>query len=198
MSAPPVLSSNDETMATTNGARHSGRQTLGNAAAAWGVLGVAALLMNAVMRLGPVAVEAFVAHRLTAPQWLLAVGFSAFMAYSEGYRGFQRGFSPRVVARALHLARNPRPLHAILAPLFCMGLVHASRRRLVTSWALLASIVGLVLAMRAVPQPYRGIVDAGVVLGLAWGVVALVGYAWAALAGCPPRVPTELPEADAG
>lgn len=182
----------------TSGARNPGRRALGNAAAAWGVLGVAALLLNAIVRLAPVAVDAFAAHRLTAWQWGLALGISAFMAYFEGYRGFQRGFSPRVVARAQHLSRNPRALHALLAPFFCMGLLHASRRRLVTSWVLLVAIVGLVLVFRGVPQPYRGIVDAGVIVGLGWGLVALVGFAWAALAGCPPRVSTELPGVDPG
>jgi hypothetical protein len=120
------------------------------------------------------------------------------MAYFEGYRGFQRGFSPRVVVRALHLALHPRPLHVLLAPLFCMGLIHASRRRLLSSWILLVSIVAIVLLVRVLPQPYRGLVDAGVVVGLAWGLVALVGFAWAALAGSPPRVSAELPGVERG
>lgn len=179
-------------MATNAEAR--GARPLGKAAASWGLLGVAALLLNAVVRLTPVAVEAFASHRLGAWQWLLAVGFVGFMAYYEGYRGFQQGFSPRAVARAVHLARNPRPLHAALAPLFCMGLLHASRRRLVASWILLVSIVAIVWVVRGVPQPYRGIIDAGVVVGLGWGLAALVASAWAALAGAPPRVSPELPQ----
>ncbi len=168
---------------------------LGRAAAAWGLLGAAALLLNAVVRLAPVAVEAFAAYRLDAWQWLLALGGVAFMGYFEGYRGFQQGFSPRVVVRALHLARNPRPLHVLLAPLFCMGLIHASRRRLVASWVLLVAIVALVLLVRGVPQPYRGIIDLGVVFGLGWGLVALAAFAWGAIAGSPPRVSPELPRA---
>jgi hypothetical protein len=35
------------------------------------------------------------------------------------------------------------------------------------------AIVGLVLLVGMLPQPWRGIVDAGVVVGLGWGIVAL-------------------------
>ncbi|ABS27332.1 hypothetical protein [Anaeromyxobacter sp. Fw109-5] len=178
-------------MVTTD--RFADTRGAGKAAAAWGLIGVTALLLNAVVRLTPVAVQGFAAYRLEAWQWALAAGNVAFMGYFEGYRGFQQGFAPRVVARALHLARHPRPLHVALAPLFCMGLFHASRRRLVTSWTLLLSIVGIVLAVRTIAQPYRGIVDAGVVVGLGWGLAALAASAWRAMAGDPPRVSPELP-----
>jgi hypothetical protein len=179
-------------MTMTTEARRT--RAFGTAAAVWGLLGAAALLLNAVVRLAPVAVEAFAGYRLDAWQWLLTLGGVAFMGYFEGYRGFQQGFSPRVVVRALHLARNPRPLHVVLAPLFCMGLIHASRRRLTASWVLLAGIVVLVLLVRGVPQPYRGIIDVGVVFGLAWGLVALAAFAWGAIVGSPPRVSPELPQ----
>jgi hypothetical protein len=75
-----------------------------------------------------------------------------------------------------------------------MGLVHASRRRLLGSWLVLASIVGLVLIIRTLEQPARGIVDAGVVAGLAWGLVATVLLAARALRGEVPEVDLELPE----
>jgi hypothetical protein len=157
------------------------------------VLGVAALLLRAIWGLAPVAVEALTRHRLSVAQWVLAVGGAAFFGFFEGYKGFQRGFSPRVVARALHLARDPRPLHVLLAPIFCMGLIHAARRRLVASWVLLVVITGAVLSMRLVPQPVRGIVDLGVVVGLGWGLVALLVFAARAAAGSPARVPADLP-----
>ena len=151
------------------------------------------LLVRAVWRLTPAAVQAFTSSDLTAWQWVVAAGGVLFIGFLEGYRGFQRAFAPRVVARAHHLARAPRLLDAALAPAFCMGLLHASRRRLVTSWAVVAGIIGLVAAVRAVPQPYRGMIDAGVVVGLAWGVVAIVVFATRALAGHTPRVSLDLP-----
>ncbi len=169
-----------------------GTGPLGWLAAIWGVGGVVLLLGNAVARLAPMAVEA-IRGPLGFLEWGSLVACVAFMGFFEGYRGFQLGFSPRVVSRAVHLARQPRPALVLLAPLFCMGLVHASRKRLTVSWILTAGIVGLVIAVRQVPQPWRGILDAGVVVGLSWGIVAILAFGLRALAGRPPAMQVELP-----
>jgi hypothetical protein len=79
-----------------------------------------------------------------------------------------------------------------------MGLIHASRRRLVTSWSLVVMVVVLVLTVRHLPQPWRGLVDAGVVFGLTWGLVAVFVFGARALQGRAPRVPTDLPVGAAG
>lgn len=158
----------------------------------WGVLGVLLLLVQASVRLGQVVAEALHGPSLTWAQLGLTAAWLAFMAYFEGYRGFQKAFAPRVVARALLLADRPRPLHAALAPLFCMGLIHATRRRIATSWAVLLGIVALVALMRLVPQPYRGLVDSGVLVGLVWGTVSVLGSFARALSGAPPEVSTDL------
>jgi hypothetical protein len=116
------------------------------------------------------------------------------MVYFEGYRGFQRGFSPRVVVRAWSLGRQPSWVRGVLAPLVCMGLLWASRKRLVVSWSLLAGMVALVLGVSRLEQPWRGLIDVGVVLGLAHGLVALLGFAaWAAATGQLPDTPADLP-----
>jgi uncharacterized membrane protein len=54
-----------------------------------------------------------------------------------------------------------------------MGLFHATRRTKIVSWTLLVVVVSLVALMRRLAQPWRGIIDAGVVVGLAIGVVSL-------------------------
>jgi hypothetical protein len=162
-------------------------------AAAWGLGGAAALLARAILRLTPVAWEAVTRFEPGVLGWSLAVPWVLLLGYFEGYKGFQRGFAPRVVLRAAHLARRPRPLHALLAPLFCMGLIHASRRRLVTGWSLVGMVVALVWGVHHLAQPWRGLVDAGVVLGLTWGLVALVTFAVRALLGDVPRVSADLP-----
>jgi len=140
--------------------------------AAWGVGGVGLLLGGAVYRLAPMAVVAL-SDPLGALQWAFLVVWVVFMAVTEGYFGFQRSFSPRVAARARYLAEHPDVLRSFLAPLFCMGYFHATRRLQVKSVLLTVGIVVLVLTVRLVPQPWRGIVDLGVVLGLAWGLVAI-------------------------
>jgi hypothetical protein len=154
----------------------------GKLAAIWGVGGVVALLVQAIHRLVPFALEPLEDGTMTPPQWACYVGFAAFNAYAEGYRGFQRSFSPRVVARAFHLARHPRPLSVALAPVYCMAMFHARRRRLIAAWLLLALIVLVVIGVRHLSQPWRGIIDAGVVIGLAWGTLSLAWIFWRAIA----------------
>lgn len=165
--------------------------------AIWGVLGVTAVLVSAIVRLTPLALEPLQTG-MTPLQWALYVGWSAFNLYAEGYKGFQRAFVPRAIARAFYVARHPRPLHVILAPAFCMGLFFASRKRLMLSWGLVIGVTGLVMLVRALAQPWRGIVDAGVVLGLSYGTVALVVALVAVLRGRPitvsPQVPEHAPE----
>jgi hypothetical protein len=148
---------------------------MGAIAAAWGVGGVSCLLGFAIVRLVPVAWAA-IASGLSVVQWSVLALVVPAMTLFEGYRGFQRGFSPRVAARARHLAARPTPVRALLAPLFCMGYFGAPRRRRATSIALTAGIVTIVTAARQLEQPWRGIVDAGVVVGLTWGLVSLWAF----------------------
>ena len=164
----------------------------GQIGAVWGVLGVLAILLHAVSRLLPVALDAL-AMPLSNLHHLAVLASLVLMGYSEGYRGFQRQFSPRVIARARYLTDHPSPARVVFAPLFCMGFFHATRRRLVTSWLLAFGIVALVVAIRWAPQPWRGIVDLGVVVGLGWGSAAIAVFAWIALAGRPLPVPADVP-----
>jgi hypothetical protein len=152
------------------------RRTLGLVSALWGLIGVSVLLGGAVVRLTPWALEAL-RMDLAWHHWSLMLVCVAFMGYSEGYVGFQRGFSPRVAARARYLREHPTLVRAVAAPLFCMGFFHAQRRRLIISYSLTLGIIVLILLVRLLPQPWRGIVDAGVVVGLAWGFVALLVFA---------------------
>jgi len=162
------------------------------APALWGIAGVVALLADAIYRLTPHAL-ALLELSLDAVEISVLGVWLAFNAYSEGYRAFHRNFSPRVVARARTLDDEPRPLFVVLAPLYCMGLVHATKRRLVVSWCITVGIVGIVIVVRQLAQPWRGIVDAGVVVGLAWGVASIVYYVVRAYRGHAMPVAPDLP-----
>jgi hypothetical protein len=145
---------------------------MGTFGAIWGLAGIVLLLGSAVYRLSCLAVNAF-SFDFFWYHWLFLIFIVLFMGYAEGYRGFQQRFSPRVAARAKYLRENPRGLHIALGPFFCMGYFHATRRRKITSISLTLGIVILVMLVRLLPQPWRGIIDAGVVLGLIWGLVSL-------------------------
>jgi len=154
---------------------------LGWFAASWGVLGFALLLGNALLRLSPMAWVALTEYTLSALQWVLLIAWCLFMLISEGYKGFQKAFSPRFAARARWLRDHPRFWPALLAPLFCMGFFGATRKRKIVIWCLTLAIVVMVILIRLLPQPWRGIIDAGVVLGLSWGLFASLIFSFQAL-----------------
>jgi hypothetical protein len=164
-------------------------RTLG---ALWGLGGVLALLASAVWRLTPRAVEAF-SSDLRWYHWIFFIVILFFMAYAEGYRAFQLGFSPRVAARARYLRTHRNMLHIILAPLFCMAYFHAPKRRRVTSLSVTAGIIVLIVLVHYMPQPWRGFTDAAVIVGLAWGLVSLAVYGYQALTADHFMVSPEVP-----
>ena len=165
---------------------------LGKVGAAWGVLGLTALLAWAIYRVYPFAEEAAKMHW----QWYETAFFvfwMIFMIYGEGFKGFQKGFSPRVIARAAHLAKHPVGWHVLLAPLYCMGYIHATKRRRIVALSVTSGIIVLIVAVHWLPQPWRGIIDMGVVAGLIYGVAAMWVFAIHALIGRKITHPTDIP-----
>ncbi len=140
----------------------------------WGLSFICAVLLFAIVRLFAVTIDAFDNFPFLWYHWLSLAVVVIFMAHSEGYKGFQKNFSPRVISRAWFLYHHPRPLLIVLAPLFLAGYIHINPRRQRNIMMLTAGIVILIILIRFLPQPWRGIVDAGVVVGLTWGLVSLV------------------------
>jgi hypothetical protein len=165
----------------------------GRFGAFWGLAGVIILLGSAVYRLTPVAIDAF-SVPWQVSHWAAFVLVVFFMAYFEGYQAFQKAFSPRVAARARYLLTHRNILHTVLAPLFCMAYFHAPRRRQITSLSVTAGIVVLVVLVRRLDQPWRGIIDGGVVVGLAWGIVSLSVFGFQALTADEFPYAPEVPE----
>lgn len=159
--------------------------------ALWGLLGMVALLGSAVLRLAPKVAEAL-ASPLSTGQWAALAVWIAFMAFAEGYRGFQRGFSPRMAARARHLFAHPSALRVALAPFFCVGFFDAPRRRRAVAWGVTLGVALLVYLVRFVAQPWRGIIDAGVVVGLTWGLVSVLWYGARAFVGSGAAIDPEV------
>ena len=165
---------------------------IGLFAVIWALGGIGALLGSAIFRLSAMGIGAF-AFPLQWYHWLLLLIWVPLMAHSEGYRGFQRGFSPRVAARIAYLRQHPSLLRVLLAPFFAMGYFQIKRRRQLVIFALTTMIVTLIITVRQLPQPWRGLVDVGVVVGLIWGLVTTLAFTGQALAGRLDASP-ELPE----
>ena len=143
--------------------------------ALWGLLGVSFLLVFAIYRLTPLALTAL-GMELSWIQWVVLVVWVLFMGVAEGYRGFQKAFSPRVAARCRHLRDHPTPFRVLTAPIFAMAFYGAPRRRRIAAFALTSGVILLVILVHQLDQPWRGIIDAGVVIGLFWGWASLVIY----------------------
>lgn len=152
----------------------------------WGTGGVVLLLAQALARLGPIAWEPIENGTLSANQMVLYGVWVVVNAYLEGYRGFQKKFVPRVLARAHYLALHPSWGRGLLAPLYSMAFFAARRRALVAAWMITAFVVAAIVIIRNLSQPWRGIIDGGVVVGLGWGTVHLLVGMFQRLAGTPP------------
>ena len=146
---------------------------LGYFAVVWGFVGIALVFGNAIVRLGTIGLDTFL-FSLSWYHWVALAVSVLFMGFAEGYKGFQRGYSPRVAARLLFLRDNVTPVRFVLAPLFCMGFFDIKRKRMIVSYCLLLGILMLVQLVHMLEQPWRGIVDLGVVVGLTWGSTSIV------------------------
>lgn len=168
---------------------------------AWGAVGVAAYLSYGVKKVVPIVREGIAA--ITSPlQWCFLVATLAFFAYYEGYKGFQLGFSPRVVSRAWVVSEQfgaedaaAPSWHKILAPAFCIGYFHGTRKRVIASWSVTATIFCVVVGVRRLSNPYRAIIDAGVIVGLLWGTSSVLAiFVRSLLDGKPPDYDPCLPD----
>lgn len=172
-------SGNSSSSATNN---HS--TWIGWLALIWGGGGFLALLLYAVLRLTPIFLDS-VTYQWDAIHWLGLIVNLVFMAWSEGYRGFQSSYSPRFAARLHYLFHHASLRQALLAPAVGMAFIDAPRKRIIGAWLLTFAVVVVVMVYRTLPQPWRGILDAGVVLGLAWGMMATVYFVVLALNSGP-------------
>jgi hypothetical protein len=138
----------------------------------WAVIGISLIFAYAIFRLTPHFTEALNAG-FSFGNWITLLLWCVFMLLSEGYFGFQKQFSPRFAARALYLFNNPRPSHLLLAPIFCAGFINTTKRRKLSIWILSFGILLLVIGVKYIAQPWRGIIDIGVILGLLYGLVTI-------------------------
>lgn len=174
------------------GARGNRTDSMGLIASLWGVFGVLALLGMAIFKLSAPALATFT-YPLGARHWLLLFAGLTFLLYVKGYRGFQRALSPRIATRARQLRQQPTLLRTLLAPLYCMGYFAIERRKQAFVLLMTAVMVLLVFLVRQLEQPWRGIVDVGIVLALGWGFMTTLVFSAQALATATP-VPLAVPQ----
>ena len=142
--------------------------------ATFGLAVHAILLAEASVRLGERALHTMHAG-LSLPQWALMVISIAVFGYLEGYRVLHCRFFPHVLVRASELAhREKRARDYLSAPFYVVSLVQAGKRSQQRAWVGASLIVGAIFLVRALPEPYRGIIDAGVAVALTIGLGSLI------------------------
>lgn len=142
----------------------------------WGLIGVTVFLMSAVFRVMPDWGDVRTANEPLA--YGLLVILLPVMGYFEGYRGFYKGYAPRVVSRSKALTIQTKPMYRILAPLFCMGFIGSTCRRKVGLVVVTLCIVGLVFGVKGLPQPWRWVIDLSVAVALLSGTFSIVWLAY--------------------
>ena len=140
--------------------------------AVWVVVVVGATFIEAIYRLGARAISTVEAG-LTVSEWLLFGVGVAMLGYAEGYRALQKRFVPHVIERAFSMDCARRPVSAALAPLYAVSLFGAGSRTVARAYVSVGLIAAAVLVVRALPHPWRGIVDGAVAVALSWGLLAL-------------------------
>ena len=151
----------------------------------WGTGGVLYILYKAISRVFPIAYEPLKkatatsssSLQLTQFQWICYYISILFFGYVEGYKGFQTKFSPLVVKRSFTLVVGiPQGtiINYIFAPFYSMGLLHATKKRKITSWSITLGVTLLVGIVKRLNEPWRNIIDAGVVCGLSYGMISIL------------------------
>jgi hypothetical protein len=158
------------------------------ALAAWGVLGVVSVILNALKRLFPIAIQPFIQKDMDTFHWVAYGLWVMYMIYAEGYKAFHLKFSPFIVKRAILLYQNPSIVKCLLAGPYCMGLFSATKTRLMISWGITIGVFGLVSVVKILPYPWRSIIDGGVVAGLSVGTLSTLWHFIMALLGKIPDI----------
>jgi hypothetical protein len=139
----------------------------------WAVSGVAGLFAWGAYRLGARGLETL-RSGLGAFEWTAAIVLIVAFVYGEGLVALDRRWVPKLFERARRLRDEHRLLPRLLAPLYGLSLLGSDRTEVVRGWAGTLAIVAAVFVVRALPDPWRGIVDFAVAAALAWGLSAIV------------------------
>lgn len=156
--------------------------TAGTLTSLWALAGVGALFAFAVLRMGLRGL-ATVRAGLDPWEWTVLALTTAAFVYGEGVRALQRRWVPSLIERARLLGHASSLTSRGLAPVYALGLLGGTARSRLRAWLSSTLIVGAVLLVRALPDPWRGIIDVAVAAALAWGLLAIIRTARSALNG---------------
>ncbi len=135
--------------------------------------GVIAIFSSAIYRLYPHIHESY-SFEFSTLNWIVLALYLLVMIVGKGYFALHRGFVPRVISRSELLIEQGSAFDRLLAPLYCMGFFKAPKKRMIISYTMLIFIISFIVSASKISQPWRGIIDMGVVVGLSLGILSLL------------------------
>ena len=135
--------------------------------------GVIAIFSSAIYRLYP-HVQESMSYEFSALNWIVLAVYLLVMIVGKGYFALHRGFVPRVINRSGLLVEDGKLIDKLLAPLYCMGFFKAPMKRMIISYVMIFFIVSFIVSASKISQPWRGIIDMGVIVGLSLGILSLL------------------------
>ncbi len=145
----------------------------GIAAGTWGILGFTVLVARALLGMSP-EIGDMLATPLNAWHQIGLVVIVLVFGLGKGYFIFRQRFCPSYVSRIGELSLPPvKLLNAVLAPLYCLNLIGAERRQLVRGYAIVTGIILMIISVKIVPSPWRGMILTGVALALTWAALEI-------------------------
>tara|TARA_B100000963_G_C22272954_1_gene513592 strand:- start:35 stop:511 length:477 start_codon:yes stop_codon:yes gene_type:complete len=147
------------------------KKIFGIVGAIWGFIGVSLILLHGIACVYPYVI-ALDFSKMCWYHYLSLIISIIFLGYAEGYKGFQLSFSPRVAQRLKLVFKNPSFVNVVLSPLFCMGFFGISKKRMKITYILTITIIFLIIIIERISEPWRGIIDTGVLVGLSWGLLS--------------------------
>lgn len=145
------------------------------ALSSWAVLANAAMFAHVAFGLAARTVHV-AQEGLTTGQWSLMLGLMLLVGYLEGYRVLHHRVAPAIVARAHQASRRDGAsvLDVVSAPFQALGLVRAPTRTLVRAWLCVVLHAPVIVGLRALAEPWRGIIDGAVATSLLFVVGSML------------------------
>ena len=156
------------------------KKIFGIIGAFWGFIGVSLILLHGMSCVIPHVLSLELSN-LNWYHYFFLILSIVILGYTEGYKGFQLSFSPRTAERVNLVSKNPNFKNVIFSPLFCMGFFGISKKRMKITYLLTFSIILLIILIEKMSDPWRGIIDAGVFVGLSWGLLSFWFFSYKSL-----------------
>ncbi len=145
----------------------------GIAAGTWGIIGFAFLVARALLGMSP-EIREMLATPLNAWHQIGLVVIVLVFGLAKGYFIFRRRFCRSYASRIGELSLPPvKLLYAVLAPLYCLNLIGAERRQLIRGYAIVTGIVLMIISVKFIPTPWRGMILMGVAAALTWAALEI-------------------------